>query len=199
MAKRDEPFDLGSWCILRMASADTLTVLDYLARRGFSVWTPVARKIGRMPRTRVEYDKRFALMPSYVFAGVADISDIAHLAMMPKQDCPRFSMFRYQGGFPLVADDQLAFLRLEEDRQKSVFERWRRSRMKGPKIATGAVIDLPEGPFMGLSGTVQETQGQFVLVNVPGFAKPIKIASLLLADHVLAETEPDSGTAAKAA
>ena len=199
MAKRSEVLDLGGWCILRMASADTLAVHDHLAHSGFDVWTPTARKIGRMPRTRVEYDKRFALMPSYVFAHVSRIGDLMHMAMMPKSDCPRFSMFRHQGGFPLVADDELGFLRMEEDRHKGIFERWRRSRSKAPKIAQGTVVSMTEGAFAGLSGTVEEMQGQFALVNIPGFAKPIKIASLLLADSVLADSQPDSGTAAKAA
>ena len=45
---------------------------------------------------------------------------------------------------------------------------------------------LPDGPFAGISGIVEGTEGQFTLVDITVFGKPstIKVASiLLLADN----------------
>lgn len=182
-----EELDLGRWCILRMASADTLSVMEYLNRRGIEAWTPVDRKIGRMPRTRAEYDKRFALMPSYVFAAADRIGEVAHIAALPKKECPRFSLFMHQGGYPLVAEEGLSHLRAEEARRRSIFEKWQISRRKPPKFARGTEVNITEGAFAGMTGTIEEQQGRFTLVGFPGFDKPIKIASLLLAEDVVSE------------
>jgi transcription antitermination factor NusG len=182
-----------------MASSETLTVLDYLDGKGFAVWTPQDHKIGRRPRTRKEYDKRFALMPSYVFAKAERISDLLRLSMVPNTDAPRFTVFRHQGGFPLVSDISLGGLRYEEDRRKGIFDRWRRSRMKPQQIATGTVVRMSDGPFAGLTGEVKEMQGGYALVDIPGFAQPLKIASLLLVDGLLADQKSPDDTAARAA
>lgn len=198
MAGREE-LDLGSWCILRMASADTLSVMDALALKGFEVWTPVDRRIGRMPRTRKEYDKRFALMPSYVFAHVSGMDELLRLAMLPSKDVPRFSMFRHQGGFPLIAEADLSELRSEEKRRLGIFERWRISRMKAPIFSPGTEVLMAEGGFAGLLGKVVGSQGRYTLVDIPGFDQPLKISSLLLSEQSLREADNEFSTAAKAA
>ncbi len=175
-----DTLDLGGWFILRMASADTLAVVSALNRRGFTVWTPTVHKLGRMPRTRVEFDKKFPLMPTFAFVRYSDFEGVAKLAHTFTTDIPRFSIFRFGGGVPLVADNQLEALRREEARQNAIYERQKRRGMKGPSFGKGEAVKLPEGGFAGLSGTVEEQQGGFVLVNVEGFAQPIKIASILL-------------------
>jgi transcription antitermination factor NusG len=175
--------DLGSWFILRMASADTLKVADQLAKRGFDVWTPIERKRGRKPRTRAQFDKSFALMPSYVFANMHHLAELQRMADLPSSDTPRFTLFRYAGGVPLIADDQLAALRGEETRLQRVYEKQVAKGAKGPKFNAGQIVRLQEGGFAGLSGEVVEQQGQFTLVSIDGFHAPIKIASLLLLDE----------------
>lgn len=181
--------DLGSWCILRMASADTLRVFKSLSDAGLGVWTPIERKIGRMPRTRTQFDKEAPLMPSYVFGRVEHISELLRLAMIPNRQHPRFSVFRYRDGIPLIADDELECLREAEGHKRRVFEKWRRRGTKGPKLNPGDVVRMTEGAFAGLSGIVEDTQGQFTLVSIDGFHKPIKVASLLLAGSVAQETK----------
>jgi transcription antitermination factor NusG len=182
----DGVLDLGSWFILRMASTDTLMVARALADHGFGVWTPIENKFGRMPRTKARFEKEAALMPSYVFARVEHLDDILSLAMLPRKECGRFSVFHHKGGIPLIASDQLLALRDEECRLTSVFERSRRKGIKGPTFARGQSVHLSEGPFAGLDGVVEGSQGQFTLVSVEGFHKPIKIASLLLCEGMLA-------------
>lgn len=180
MARGDDTLDLGAWFILRMASSDTLGVLKALSKAGYDAWTPVERKKGKMPRTRTEYDKEFALMPSYVFVSVHHLPEIQHLAMLPPRNVPRFTVFQHQGGIPLVADDQLDALRAEEGRLQTVYERACRKGKRGPKFNPGHIVRIDEGGFMGMEGVVESQQGQFTLVSFEGFHAPIKIASILL-------------------
>lgn len=182
----DDALDLGSWFILRTASADTLRICRNLQSAGFSTWTPIDRKFGRMPRTKAKYEKEIALLPSYVFARVEHVDDILRIAMLPNKDIGRFSVFHHKGGIPLIADNQLRDLRAEESRVAGIFERLRRKGMKGPSFTKGQVIKMTEGPFAGLSGVVEDQQGQTTLVSFSGYHRPIKIASLLLKEDMLA-------------
>lgn len=175
-----DTLDLGSWFILRMASADTLRIHRNLTNCGMATWTPIERKFGRTARTRTRFEKEVALLPSYVFAKVECLDDILRIAMLPSKDVGRFSVFHHKGGIPLIADDQLRDLRAEESRVIGIFERLKRKGMKGPQISKGAVIKMQEGPFAGLSGVVEGQQGQNTLVSFAGYHRPIKIASLLL-------------------
>jgi transcription antitermination factor NusG len=190
--------DLGSWCILRMGSASTLSVFESLKRAGFNVWTPIERKVGRMPRTRAAFDKQFALMPSYVFAHVQHIEDLMRIAMAPHKDHPRFTMFKHQNGFPLIADEELEALRTIEGKKQSIFEKLKRQGVKGPVFGIGAAVRVPEGPFAGLTGEVSDQSGQFTLVNIAGFHRPVKISSILLLPDV-AINESSSDIAAQEA
>lgn len=178
-----ETLDLGSWCILRMASADTLRVAKSLAAAGLQVWTPVERRSGRSRHDRSRFDKETALMPSYVFGRVEHLTEMLRLAMLPQRNHPKFSVFRYQGGIPLIADEQLDALRAEEDRSLRLFERLKRRGLKGPAIASGTTVKMTEGAFAGLSGVVEDQQGQYTLVSIDGFHKPIKVASVLLLEE----------------
>jgi hypothetical protein len=177
---RHDTLDLGRWCILRMASAATLSVCSYLTTEGFEVWTPVARKHGRMPGTRARFDRPAALLPSYAFAGVQRVEDLQSLAVLPTTDCPRFTIFRHNGGIPLIADDELGGLRDEETRIRRVFDKFLRRDAKAPVFEPGSIVTTPEAGFEGLLGVVESSRGQYTLVNFPGFARPIKVASLLL-------------------
>lgn len=188
--------DLGSWFILRMASADTLNVTRSLQKQGFDVWTPIERKAGRMPRTRIRYDKEFALMPSYAFANVHHVAEIRHLADLPTRNMPRFTVFQHKGGIPLIADDQLNPLRAEQSRLQAIYDKLVRKGKRGPKFDKGHLVRLSEGPFAGMEGVVEDQQGQITLVSFDGFHSPIKISSLLLLESM---SGADAEIAAKAA
>lgn len=186
MGKATDALDLGAWFIIRTASADTLKVNDGLLAHGFEVWTPIEHRRGKMPRTRKIYDKRFALMPSYCFARVYQIDALLTFAAMPTRDFPSFSVFTFKGGVPLVADDQLTGLREEEARTQRVFHRAKRRDAKGIRFDPGDPIKLTDGPFAGMSGVVEGTQGQYTLVEMQIFGRafPMKVASLLLLPDV---------------
>jgi hypothetical protein len=176
----NDTLDLGSWCILRMASADTLKVARALDAAGLSVWTPTERKFGRKPRTRARYEREAAIMPTYAFGHVRCLGSLLRLTALPTSDYPKFQVFRFNGGIPLVSDEALEPLRQLEQHNASLFARWVRKGMKAPTFAPGSQVRMTEGAFGGLSGIVEGAQGQYTLVSIPGFHKPIKVASILL-------------------
>jgi transcription antitermination factor NusG len=183
-----DTLDLGSWCILRMASGDTLKLAKSLSDAGLTVWTPVERKI--VSRTRIRED--VAMMPSYAFGRVEHVDELLRLAMIPQREHPRFSVFHRRGGIPLIADDQLNAVRSEVERSQRLFERFKRRGKKGPKLCVGSEVRLPDGPFAGFTGIVEDQQGQFTAVGLTIFGKPvtIKVASLLLAPDMAQEGLP---------
>ena len=190
--------DLGSWCILRMASADTLKVARSLTEAGLHVWTPIEKRTGRKPRTRTPFDKDVPLMPCYAFGRAEHTSELLRLAMIPNRQHPRFTVVHHKGGIPLIADRELDALRHEEQRSRSLFERLKRRGLKGPKIKRGTIVRMSDGAFAGLSGVVEDQAGQYTLVSIEGFHEPIKIASLLLAENMQHGQLPN-GNAARAA
>jgi transcription antitermination factor NusG len=184
--------DLGSWCILRCSSGDTLRVQRSLSLAGLDAWTPIEKRIGKMPKTGAAFDKPSALMPSYVFGRVEHLSELLRLARSETRQHPRFSVFHYRQGIPLIADSELDALREEESRHGRLFDRRKRRGMKGPRLERGTVVHLPDGPFAGVSGIVEDVQGQFTLVDISLFGKPmtIKVASLLLGENLAKDELP---------
>jgi hypothetical protein len=187
-----DTLDLGSWCILRMASGDTLKLAKSLSDAGLTVWTPVERKIGRTAVSRTRIREDVAMMPSYAFGRVEHVDELLRLAMIPQREHPRFSVFHRRGGIPLIADDQLNAVRSEVERSQRLFERFKRRGKKGPKLCVGSEVRLPDGPFAGFTGIVEDQQGQFTAVGLTIFGKPvtIKVASLLLAPDMAQEGLP---------
>lgn len=192
-------YDLGSWIILRMASGDTLRVAKSLKDAGLEVWTPVERRIGRTGSSRVRAEKERALMPSYAFGRVEHIAELLRLSVFQSSEHPRFRVHHERGGVPLIADDELGALRDEETRITRLFDKWKRRGMKGPVLSAGTEINMPDGPFAGLSGIVEGATGEFTLVSFEGFHRPIKIASCLLLENVAQDGLPLEARAARAA
>jgi hypothetical protein len=182
-----------------MSSANTLAVHDSLKRAGFEVWTPVERRIARMPRTKARAERDLALLPTYVFADARKIEALARLANVPNRDHPRFAMFKHQGGYPLVSDSALEALRGEETRKRGIFEKLKNKGRKGPTFGLGSLVKANSGGFEGLSGVVEGARGQYTLVSYAGFHKPIAIASLLLLPDVATDEKAHDAIAARAA
>lgn len=178
--------DLGSWVILRMAGGDTLRLVRSLKTAGIEAWAPVEKRLAKMPRTGAPFDKESALLPSYAFAPVEHVDELLRLEHSPKRAHPKFIVFRHNNGVPLIADNQLDALRSEEARKGRVFEKWRRRVTKGQKIERGTLVKMPDGPFQGFSGVVEDHQGQYTIVATSIFGKPveIKVASCLLVGDV---------------
>jgi len=181
--------DLGSWFILRMASADTLKVADQLAKRGFDVWTPVRKVLGKPRKDGEPNERRHAVTPGYVFANLHHMPEIDGLASVPSNDLPRFTLFRTAyGDAPLIGDRALDGLREKEGEMQRDYEMAVAKSKPLPVFKAGHVSALRGGGFDGLDATVIEHRGKFVLVDIPGFNMPIEVSSLLLlGDEVCAK------------
>ena len=173
--RHNETLDLGSWCILRMSSGDTLRLVRSLRTAGIEAWAPIEKRVAKMPRTGAQFDKETALMPSYVFAPVDHLDELLSLAHQQRRAHPKFTVFQHRSGIPLIADSPLDALRSEETRKGRVFEKWRRRGMKGPRLERGTEIRMPDGPFAGIGGIVEGTEGQFTLVCLSIFGKIINL------------------------
>lgn len=166
------------WFILRMAGPRTLAVADSLKDAGFDAWTPIGSSSKRKPRKPGVEAKPVPVMPTYVFARDHHLHDLLAVAALPSMLTPHpsFSVFRWDGRIPLIADRSLDYLRRGEARYL------RRVREGQPvkQFAAGDRVQLTEGGFAGMSGMVETSKGKFTLVCFPGFSTPIKVATLLL-------------------
>lgn len=181
--------ELG-WCILRMSGSSTLPVVNALIDAGFEVWTPVETQKRRIGRRRELRETPAPITAGIVFAREHQLHDLvtlsrapsmtyqmwnADLRRMEQRGCPYFSVFRYQGRYPRVADRALDPLRQAERRAAP--------REKAIALSPGQEVRCPEAGFDGLVGTVQQSKGCHALVVFPGFSIPIQIdVSRLLPD-----------------
>jgi len=164
------------WFILRMAGPRTLAVADSLKDAGYEAWTPLGSSSKRKSRKPGVEAKAVPVMPTYVFARDHHLHDLLAEAARPVSAHPAFSVFRWDGRIPLIADRSLDYLRRGEAR----YLRKLREAQPVKRFAAGETVQLTEGGFAGMSGMVETSQGKFTLVCFPGFSTPIKVATLLL-------------------
>ncbi len=161
---------MSDWCILRMAASSTVALADSLARAGYDVWTPIETKQRRTGPSRDRKQVRAPIMPTYIFARTHHIGELSAIANAWTKDHRDFSLMRFNNRFPLIADACLSAVRLEERRVKP--------KAQLPAFAPGSSVKLAEGGFAGMSGIVQHTDRDYVLVAFPHTTMPpIRIAS----------------------
>lgn len=185
---------LGKWCILRTSGPRTLALAESLAGAGLEVWTPVAvvRQRVRGKRKRLEHPA--PILPTFVFARAHHLTDLARVVEALDSPHPRFSIFRWNGRIPLIADREVDSLRAEEDAAAKASETRHRAEaiiaQRGEKdalrrlVPVGEEITMPTGPFAGMSGVVESGDRKAAWVNFGG-ALRVKIDTwLLAADHI---------------
>lgn len=172
----------NDWCILRTGASRTLPLVASLQAAGFDVWSPVQTLTRRHgpARGRVEYAA--PIMPTFVFARADRRNELAQIAAQPFSEHPSFSVFRYLGAIPTIADAEIAEARRVEERGQ------RAARMGQRKAFTiGQPVTVTEGPGAGLSGeVVKDGDGKFVLVAFAGIN--MKIGSWLLGTDTVQDT-----------
>jgi hypothetical protein len=153
--------ELGNrWIILRTAGRCTLPLAASLAKAGYQVWTPAKTETVRVPRANARRDVTMPIMPTFIFAKATSLVDLIELSETPDKGHEEFSVFHYFGRIPLLADIELEALRSEETR--AVPKRKRKVYAKGERVR------VPEGSFAGMSGIVQQADGQYALVSFGG-------------------------------
>jgi hypothetical protein len=185
--------DDTDWCILRTSGGRTLNLARSLAEAGFDVWTPQETLSRRVPRKKTVVDREVAILPTFVFARALHIPELAAALALPVNPHPSFSIFRYLGDIPLLADREMKSLRDVEDAA-----RLRELKKTRNVVPVGTTVTMTEGAFAGLSGVVKKSDGRFALVAFGG-AFEVNIASFLIRTDGVQQTSPSSGTAALAA
>jgi hypothetical protein len=168
---------MDGWIVLRTPGRSTLKLAEHLAAGGFSVWAPSRQMQKRAPRRKTLKEWCSPILPSFVFARAQHVHALLILSESPSKSCPDFSVFKHNGGIPVIADAELTQLRFIE---KSEGERWTRQLMKrrAPAFDSGDVIRIHSGSFAGLSGVVEADDGRFAEVCFGPFK--VKISTFLL-------------------
>lgn len=172
--------EANGWVILRTAGPRTIGLAASLSAASIEAWTPVETVKRRRPGGRSGKIERPApITPTIVFARASSLGDLLRITRAPTSPHPRFSLFRHDGRFPVVADREIERLRQAE----------RKAQPKGKRVtfADGDTVKTTEAGFTGLEGVVQRTKGQWAFVCFGG-RHEVKIASFLLSSSRVAQT-----------
>lgn len=165
------------WCILRTAGPRTLLLVDSLNRHGVRAWTPTTtarrRKSRRSPSFVV---RQAAMLPTFVFADADHLGELCRYERSPVSPHPPYSVFRYYHRAPLVGDAAIEALRM--------FERQAVPKAERRTVPVGSTIRLPDGPFAGLDGIVQASDGGYTLVAFGGRME-VKIETFILSENTI--------------
>jgi hypothetical protein len=140
-------------------------------------------------------EKQQAMLPTFAFAQAGHLPALLHILAMPISPHPAFSIMRYDGRVPVIADREIESLRGAEERAARAV-----AKQKRKVFAPGARVLMQEGSYAGLRGIVQGGDGKFALVSLGGRLN-VKVATfLLISDELVGrEHSPNTGPAAIAA
>jgi transcription antitermination factor NusG len=165
----------SDWCILRTSPGRTLSLAKSLSNVGLDVWTPTQTHDRRRPRSKETVQIEAPIMPTFVFARASLVPELMRLRMLEVSPHPGFSLFQHMGRTPLIADREIANLRVIEE----LAARARLKKSHRYVFPAGEKVRVAEGNFVGLEGVVEGGDGKFALVCFGG-AMQFKIATFLL-------------------
>jgi hypothetical protein len=160
-----------AWCILRTAGPRTLPLVASLLEAKIEAWTPVALVRRRKPRSPAKVEVRAPMTPTFVFVREVHMPELSLLARSPISPHPPFSLFRFDGRVPVIADRDIDALRSAE--RQAVPRRKRRT------LAVGTAVRPHEGAYAGLDGVVRQSDGRYTLVAFGGWMN-VQIETFLL-------------------
>ena len=187
----------GDWCILRTSGGKTLALANSLGEAGFEVWTPRYIQVrAKRDHSKLLADKRveqeIAITPTFVFARADRIADLVSILAVPVNPHPAFSLFRHAGRIPLIADVEIAGLRLAEERS-----RIKSRRAKRRALVMGQRVKFSTGAFAGMGGEVIKVNrnGKAAMVAFGGGLE-VEIEAWQLPEDVVCNDSSDLGEAA---
>lgn len=183
--------EAGDWCIARTQTGQTLALARGLTEAGYQAWTPSEVIVRRARRSIPRKEVTVPLMPGIVFVDYARLAELIALARsnmnyqawdseqqrMVARGLPYFRILRVDDRYPRIRDAELSGVRLAEAKGMV--------RVKRQTLKAGASVRLREGPFEGLTGTVQSVKGTFAQVRFATW--PIEVTIAL---HLLIEVKP---------
>ena len=196
--KAERRRDDTDWCILRTSGGRTLNLARSLAEAGFDVWTPtrtIKRPHGKPDakgrRATIEID--LPILPTFVFARVGGLSNLAHIAGDPAHQHPPFSIFSHAGRIPLIGNTSVSGLQEEErlaakhigalrdaetrEEQRRIRvaalrtkrERERALRAERHEFAVGTQVSVTDQPSLaGMTGVIARSDGRSAVVAFGG-------------------------------
>ncbi|UIJ43712.1 hypothetical protein LZK98_11485 [Sphingomonas cannabina] len=168
------------WCVLRMAGPRTLSVASSLERAGLEVWTPIEIRRTKRQRGNEFVERPAPILPTFVFARARHLPAIISAMSDPTRDHPPFSVFRYNGRAPLLADTEIE--RLREVERRLAPKPKARHRSAAP-LEEGQRLRMMEGGFAGISGVVRKSDGRYTLVGFGGWME-IQIDTFVLREDM---------------
>lgn len=184
-----------SWCVVRVAGGQTLSLAKSLQEAGFAAWTPTGTVTRRARRIHPAQDIVMPLMPGLIFVAWDKLGELIVLSRnaMPylhwdpeqRRHVSRgIAHFRIlQIGSPgdgmryaRVSDRELAGLRQAEAKAQVAVKR--------KTLRKGTPVRLAEGAYEGLRGTVEFVKGGFAHVQVQGWPMTVQVALHLVEEEV---------------
>lgn len=180
--------DATDWCIARTQAGQTLGLAKGLMDAGFRAWTPSEVIVRRARRSIPRKEMTVPLMPGIVFVGYDRLAEVialgrssmnylvwdSDLQRMVARGLPHFRILRVDERYPRIRDTELSGVRLAE--AKGMVQARRKT------LKAGAAVRLSEGPFEGLTGTVQSVKGTFAQVRFASWPIEVTIALHLLVE-----------------
>lgn len=165
---------MTGWIILRCAPKNTVPLVRSLSASGYSgqVWTPSIQVEVRKGPSRDKVKVAEPLTPSFSFAHCCCVDDLLAEERRAVTSHPPFSVFRYMGDIPCVADSELDPLRIAESQASALSER--------PKFLKGQKVKTAGRGFDGMIGEVVSCEGKWSEVQFEDFPFAIKINTFLL-------------------
>jgi hypothetical protein len=183
------------WCILRTAPRSTLSLARSLGEDGYTAWTPTQVAMRMKSRRKAAEERPSPILPSFVFADADHLPRLALLRTRLTTMHVGFSIFRYAGRIPLIADGSLEQLRKQERRAAERHEVAKRRSLAAPAFQAGQRVRVDNAAWTGLEGVVKQQHGEYVLVCFGGSIM-IKISAWLLNPNDISIAQPIMGAAA---
>lgn len=183
----------GKWCILRTSGPSTLLLARTLNAAGIPAWTPTVTLRRRRPKSKATIEVSAPLVPTFVFAPMADRNTLLSIRRADISPHPTFTFLSLGRDIATVRDQQLDRLRVEEveaaERHAAVLaveagardraeraallrtEAMRRKAMRSERRAIPAATEVTVSgntPFAGMTGVVQGGDGRSFVVAFGG-------------------------------
>jgi hypothetical protein len=188
--------DQNGWCILRTSSTRTLALAASLSEAGYEAWTPTEKRARLAGADRKLVEQELAILPGYVFARIARVSDLLALARSPSlayqvwdsdrrkmvtKGHPHFSVFHQQGQVRGQSEVSLAPLRaIEASLQRDAERRRTKNAEKGdpPRFEEGQIVRVNRAGYEGLELRVAERNvGKDVTLSHPDWMWDLEISA----------------------
>lgn len=168
----------SGWVVLKTSAGRTLALAGALAKAGVESYAPERIIRVRAPRSRRVVEHHKPILPMFVFVRAIHLRRLIDWEQDPLCPMPGFTVFRRwddRAQVPVIADATLQGIRDEEEQAR--IAHLRKARQK--RLAVGTTVRLTEGPWRGLTGTVEKSDERFAKVSIGG-RHALKVATFML-------------------